>query len=264
MCRPAIEIFHDESIRRDRGAARGRIVVGVFQPRHGADSSGAAEVGGSRYGSTVDQHVGVHSDVHAGLVSDRTGYELVARGADDLSGQLHRPGSDDSQRTCRDAIRHTISRLLPGGIRCTWSERASADAGARCLRLVWHPDVDRRHGPIHAAGHVAACLENGTTDWWPWNYRAAGWLLSGVLAAQCYCRLARDRVDPTATEHQGATANRVWPGPSFMGICAGRRLRADALAAISVRGRATEGGAVLVVFLSGADGQCELLGHAVA
>ena len=48
----------------------------------------------------LDQHVGVHSDLHAGLRPDRSGDELEAGGAHDLSGQRDRADPDDSECAC--------------------------------------------------------------------------------------------------------------------------------------------------------------------
>ena len=93
-------------------------------------------------------HVGLHPDLHARLVADRRRDELVAGGADDLPRQRHRAGADGAQRPRGHEVRHPVSGLLPGDVRHPRRQRAGAAAGARGLRLVRHPDVDRRLGDL--------------------------------------------------------------------------------------------------------------------
>ena len=47
---------------------------------------------------------------------------------------------------CRHEVRHSLSGVLPGIVRNPRRQRAGAAAGAGGVRLVRHPDVDRRRG----------------------------------------------------------------------------------------------------------------------
>ena len=106
----------------------------------------------------MDFHVGLHPDLHAGLVADRRRHELVAGGADHLPGQLHRAGADGPQRPRRHAVRHSVSGLLPGGVRHARRECAGAAAGPGRVRLVRHPDLDRRQGDLQDPGRLPSRL----------------------------------------------------------------------------------------------------------
>src|SRR5262249_38240594 len=79
LCGPAHAGPIDRHYRaRLPAVARGRVEVALLQPRHGAGPRGGAQVGGARPRRVVDQPVGVRADVHAGVVTDRAGDELVA------------------------------------------------------------------------------------------------------------------------------------------------------------------------------------------
>ena len=68
----------------------------------------------------------LHSDLHAGIIADRRGDELVAGGPHHHPGQYHRSDSDDSERARGHALRHFVSRLLPGEFRNSRRELAGA------------------------------------------------------------------------------------------------------------------------------------------
>ena len=130
--------------RRDRRRDRRRRRPGLHQPRHGPDPRLRAEVGDEGHRGPLDLDVGLHPDLHARLVADRRGDELVAGGPDDLPGQLDRPGPDGPQRPRRHEVRHPVPGLLPGVVRHPRGERPGPAAGPGRLRLVRHPDLDRR------------------------------------------------------------------------------------------------------------------------
>src|SRR5215813_7038466 len=80
--------------------------LSLFQPRPGAHHHEPAQVASSRHGGAVGRHGCLRADVHAGVVTDRRGHELVASGADHRPRQHHRPGADDPERPRRDQVRH--------------------------------------------------------------------------------------------------------------------------------------------------------------
>jgi len=61
-------------------------------------------------------------------------------------------------------------------------------------------------------------------------------------------------LDPNPAEHQGALAHRARAGPAGLGLPRGARLRADAGAALGVRGRGAEAGQFWTFFFPGPDG----------
>jgi hypothetical protein len=106
------------------------------------------QVGHERHRRAVDLHGRVCAHLHPGLVAHRAGHELVAGGAHDLSGQLHRADPDGAQRPRGHEVRHPLSGVLPRGLRRARGQRARGAARPRGLRVVRDPSVDRRLGDL--------------------------------------------------------------------------------------------------------------------
>ena len=213
-----------------------------------------AAVGHEGHRRAVGLDVGLHPDLHAGLVADRRRDELVAGGPHDLPGQHDRAGPDGPERPRRDQVRHPVPDLLPGVVRHPRGQRPRALARPGRLRLVRHPDLDRRLGDLQDPRH----LHPGLGD----SCRRSPWL--GINAAQLACFLAFWAVNMfviylgidsirVPAEHQGAAADRAGACASGVGVRAGARVRADAGAALAVRPGTAEGRPVLGVLLPGAD-----------
>src|SRR5204862_19470 len=64
----------------------------------------------------------------------------------------HRPGADGPQRPRRRPLRHPLPRLLPGRLRGPRRQRAGPAPRPGGLRLVRHPDLDRRGPPARPRG----------------------------------------------------------------------------------------------------------------
>ena len=75
-----------------------------------------------------------------------------------LLGNVHRARADDPQRACRHEVRRVVPGAVPRQLRREGRQRAGDPARARRVRLVRHPDVDRRPGAEHAAGRGVAGL----------------------------------------------------------------------------------------------------------
>ena len=78
----------------------------------------------------------------------RRRHELVAGHPHDFSRQPHRADPDGPQRARRNKLRNSISGLLPRVVRDEGREHAGDSPRTRRLRMVRHPDVDRRRGNL--------------------------------------------------------------------------------------------------------------------
>src|SRR5215470_4952001 len=234
--------------------------LSLFQPRPGAHHHGPAQLASSQHGGAVGRHGRLRADLHAGVVTDRRRYELVASGADHRPRQHHRVGADDPERPRRDQVRHPLSRVLPTGLRHSRRQRPRAAPRLRRLRVVRHPDVDRGLGHLQDPRSVPAELEDAPDACLLRHQPAAVSLLPLLLGHQPRCDLSRNRLHPLPARDQGALADRPRTGASRLGLSGSGRLRADAAPALAVRGGRAEGRGVLAVLLSGADRQRGVLG----
>src|SRR5262249_28992967 len=82
--------------------------------------------------------------------------ELVAGGADRLPRERDRVSPDGPQRTSRHELWHPLPGLLSGIVWLTRRKRSGPFAGARGMRLVRHPVLDRRRGNLYRPGHLPA------------------------------------------------------------------------------------------------------------
>ena len=184
---------------------------------------------------------------------------------DDLSGQLHRARADDSERPCRHAIRHSVSGLLPGLVRHPGANVPAHVAGPGGLRLVRHPDLDRRHGDLQDPGHLVSGVARLSADRLSWISTPPQLVCFLAFWAVEHVRdLPGHRFDPHPAEHQGAALDRAGAAAAGLGLSSGGRFRADALAALAIRSWPAQGGAVLGILFSRADRHGRLLGHAFA
>ncbi len=190
-----------------------------------ADGPRRPQVGHQGHRRAVDLHVRLRAHLHAGLVADRRGDELVAGGAHHLPRQLRRARADGAQRARRHQVRHPLPRLLPRRVRHPRRQRARRPPRPGGLRLVRHPGVDRRRGhlqdprPLHPRVGTR-CRPRSSASTCPSSPASCS---SGAST----CRhLQGHRVDPRPAQHQGPAAHRARPGPApRLGLQARRRLR---------------------------------------
>ena len=248
---------------RCRGGHRAEPVV---QRRPRARAGGAAQVGHVQLRRALDFHVRLHPDLHAGVVADRRRHELVAGRPHDFSRQPHRARPDGPQRPCRDALRHPLPGLLPRGVRHARRQRAGPAPRARGLRLVRHPDLDRRRGHLQdlavfdCRAGIPRRRRTGSAS--PCRQFLCFLFFWGINMLVIY---QRHRLHPLAAEHQGAAADRARlaaavAGPiarrAGSGRCCRSRRQFDSGPA--------QGRAVLGLLLPGADRHGRLLGDAFA
>jgi hypothetical protein len=88
-----ILIFFSRLGRHRRADGRS-LRLTLLQPRYGAGAARGATLGDEGHRGAVDQHVGVHPDVHARFEPDPAGDELVAGGSYDFFGERDRAGAD--------------------------------------------------------------------------------------------------------------------------------------------------------------------------
>ena len=216
----------------------GRPTTATTWRRHRA----GRRLGDEGHRRAVDQHVGLHSDVHAGLAPDRPGHELVAGGADDFSRQrascwcrwcsTPTPARSTAFRfPCiagrRFGIRGAnVPALLRALVACGWFGIQTWIGG----EAIYH-DPRRMIPALGAAAQISGepAAIHGST--------CAVRLLSCRFGCINMCgHLQGDRIDPHAAEHQSAAADRI------SGCCClawayvrSRRVRDDAFAAVAVR-----------------------------
>ena len=221
--------------------------------------------GTARHRRPVDLHVRLHPDLHARLVADRAGHELVAGRAHDLPRQPHRAGADGAQRPRRHPLRHPVPRLLPRVVRHPRRQRPGPAARLRRLRLVRHPDLDRRRGHLQDP-------RRRSSPTWPTLSQAPG---SASTPPQLGCFLAFWAINVFVI-YRGIDSIRLLlnikaPLLIALGLLLlawayrrGGRLRADAQRSPRSSSRAAASRAVLGLLLPRADRQRRLLGDAVA
>ena len=138
----------------------------------------------------LDRHERGDHHLHARLGTDAARHDVVAGAHHHPPRQRHRPHPDDPQRARRHEVRRVVSRVVPCGVRRQRRQRAGDPARDRSLRLVRHPDLDRR---------ARACRR----CWWPrgaagrmfpaasgFRSRSSGWCKSrssfaGSKASRC-------------------------------------------------------------------------------
>ena len=195
----------------------------------------------------VDQHVGLHSYLHARLLAHRPAerrHELVAGHPDDLSRQPDRARADGPQRSRRHALRHPVPGVLPGGVRHARGERPGRPARAGGVRVVRHPDVDRRRRDLQNLRRVLPRDGRQRAAAGAGDHARAGGVFLVLLGNQRVDHLPRDRFHPPAALHQGSATHRPRIVAARLGVPGGGRLRADALPAVGVRPRPAPRGAV--------------------
>ncbi|CAK7279796.1 putative Cytosine/purine/uracil/thiamine/allantoin permease family protein [Streptomyces misionensis JCM 4497] len=96
----------------------------------------------------VGRHGPQHGLLDAGLRSDRRRHGLEAGGVHHRRRQSGRAGPDAADRARGTQVRHPLPRLRPRLLRGARRQPARRRAGVGGLRLVRHPDVDRRGGHL--------------------------------------------------------------------------------------------------------------------
>ena len=100
----------------------------------------------------------LHSHLHAGVRPDRRRHELVAGHRHHPAGQSDRADSHAAQRACGHEVRHSVSGARARVVRRARRERPRRAARAGGLRMVRHPDLDRRPGHLLDAANPVAAL----------------------------------------------------------------------------------------------------------
>ena len=192
------------------------------------------QVGHVELRRAVDFDVRLHPDLHARVGTHRRRNELVAGHLHDFSRQPHRAHPDDPQRARRNALRNSVSGLLPRVIRHERRERAGNSPRARRVRLVWNSNVDRRRGDLQNLRDDFQSASRSGDELARHHGRTIP-LLPVFLGRQHVRDLSRHRNDPLAAEHQSAAAPRARIVAAVVGVARGGRLRADPVATVSVR-----------------------------
>ena len=96
----------------------------------------------------VGRHGDQHPDLAAGLRPDRPRDGLVPGALHDLPRQRPRPDPDAADQPRGHQVRHPVPGHRAGVVRHLRRQPAGPDARVRRLRLVRHPDLDRRHGAV--------------------------------------------------------------------------------------------------------------------
>ena len=112
--------------------------------------------GGCTTTLAVGGDVGLHSHLHAGLGLDRRRHELVAGDCHHSARQSDRADPHATQRACRREIRHSVSGVGARVVRSARRQCSGGAARAGGLRVVRHPDLDRRAGHLLHAAHPVA------------------------------------------------------------------------------------------------------------
>ena len=193
-----------------RRAARRRLRQPPLEPGPRADASRPPHVVHLPHRRALDRHERGHHHLHARVGADAAGDDVVAGDAHHPARQRHRAGADDPERACRDEVRRVVPGALPRQLRRRGAQRAGHAARARGVRVVRHPDLDRRPGAQHAARRRVARrgrqLPAGI-----WISFAAFWLV------QVWIIVTRARGHQEARGLVGAAAARRRRGPARVG-----------------------------------------------
>ena len=166
---------------RRRRAAGGRVAQSALEPRPRADAAVAPHLVHLSHRRALDRHERGDHHLHARVGPAAAGHDVVAGDAHHPARQHHRPRADDPERARRHQIRRVVPGALPRQLRRARRQRAGDAARARRLRLVRHPDLDRRAGARHAAraprGRAGAGVPAATV----WIAFAIFWLVQVAI-----------------------------------------------------------------------------------
>ena len=131
--------------------------------------------------------------------------------------------------------------FLPRLVRHARREHPGADARVRRVRLVRHPNLDRRQRDLQNPGGLRALAGDAARQLpvLDITLRAVR-LFPLFLGHQHAGHLQGHRLHPLAAEHQSAAAHRARLAAAGVGLSQSRRLRTDPLAAVGVRSRPAE------------------------
>ena len=127
----------------------------AVESRPRADRPRAADLGLVSFRRSVDRHDRRGAGLDARRRAGRAGHVGGPGGAHRPARQCHRPGAAAADRPCRRALRHSLCGAGARLVRHDRGAAAGADAGAGRLRLVRHPDLDRRRGAADPARRPA-------------------------------------------------------------------------------------------------------------
>ena len=137
---------------RSRTAPR----IPLRQRGPGSDHAGGAALVALEHRRAVDRDGGLHPDLHAGLGADRERDVVVAGAPDDRGRQPDRARPHAPQRSRRHEVRRTVPGPSPGAVRGPAAPTSPRSSGPRGLRLVRHPDLDRRPRAVRARARICA------------------------------------------------------------------------------------------------------------
>ncbi len=120
----------------------------------GADRPRAADLGLVSLRLALDRHDRRGAGLDARRRAGRAGHVGAASDRDGAARQPHRAGPAAPDRPCRRPPRRALCGARPRLVRHDRRPPAGARPRPRRLRLVRHPDLDRRRGAAHPARHL--------------------------------------------------------------------------------------------------------------
>ena len=192
----------------------------ALQRGPGPHHTRAAHLGHIQLHRALVLHVDGGDGLHACVQPHRRRNGLQAGARDGPSGQSHRPCPNAAERARGRQVRHSLPGLCA---RFVWRARRKHSrhaARAGGLRVVRHPDLDRRPGHLRNAQRAVARVGVNA-------FRSVG-LLPRLLAAQHGRGMARRGVDPFPAELFRALSACHVAGAARLHDPQGRRLRPHA------------------------------------
>ena len=178
----------------------------------------------------VDRHGDLHPDLHARLWSHGVGMDLASGRRSRDSRQCGGPRPHRAQLLCGHALRHSLPRARARVVWRAGSQYPGAAARTRGVRLVRHPDVDRRLGDLQADRSDLARHRDAAAD--PAGIRRSqhrrGSLLHAVLGDERLDRAARDGLDQVSGDVGITVLARRRRGAVHLGMGSRRWHRSNA------------------------------------
>ena len=236
----------------------------LWNPDLAPTGPGAAQLGLVSLCGALDRDDRRGARLDARRRADRAGHVGAAGDAHRPHRQRHRPRPDAADRPCRRALRHSLRGAGPRLVRNDRRAAAGADARAGRLRLVRHPDLDRRRGAAHPARHPDRRGPARRAAARARHRRRPARRLPRLLGAAALLRPQGPPHHPPPRNLDGASEDPDLRRPRLVGGRPRRRPRPGLLGALRLRRGRAEGGPVLARFLAGADRDGRLLGDAGA
>ena len=189
-----------------------------------------------------DRHGGLRADLHAGGRPGRAGHELVAGGPDDLPRQSHRAGADDPERARGYEVRYSLPGSGAGELRHPRRQHSGPAARSGGLRVVRHPDLDRRFGdpPTAGRGDRGGAGRAGSAA--AGDQHRRGGLFSGLLgdprSRSCGAGSTRSGCSKAGPRPSSSSwGSLCWPGRGDEPTASGRCSRRPPSSAPGARGK---------------------------